>query len=102
MYRQLAVRLYELGSNVYVPLLPRHGLQDRLAADLAGLKAAELTRACVDALARGTQLGEKVTVAGIPLGGVLAAWLAQRRPAADRAVLAEPRFCAPPDPRCLR
>lgn len=101
MYRQLAVRLYELGSNVYVPLLPRHGLQDRLNTELAALKAAELTRACVDALARGTQLGEEVTVAGISLGAVLAAWLAQRRPEVDRAVIVAPIFCAPHVPEWL-
>jgi pimeloyl-ACP methyl ester carboxylesterase len=48
-----------------------------------------------EALMIAAGLGEKVTVAGLSLGGILAGWLAQFRPGVDRAVLIAPLFGAP-------
>jgi pimeloyl-ACP methyl ester carboxylesterase len=48
-----------------------------------------------------TGLGEKVTVAGISLGGVVAGWLAQFNQDVDRAVVISPLFCAPLVPEWL-
>ena len=47
-----------LGYNVYVPLLPRHGMADRMTEELSRLTAAELARAGEDAVAIAAGLGE--------------------------------------------
>src|SRR5215475_1348558 len=62
-FRELGHTFYELGYNVLIPRLPRHGLADRRVENLTPLKAEEL-RDCADAsvdIACG--LGEKVSVA---------------------------------------
>ncbi len=41
-FRQLAEMAYELGYNVYVPRLPRHGMADRRVENLTPLNAEEL------------------------------------------------------------
>jgi pimeloyl-ACP methyl ester carboxylesterase len=95
MYEPLAAELAKTGANIVIPRLPRHGLSDRLNDDLAYLSAAELTRASSEALEIARGLGEKVTVAGLSLGGILAAWLTQFRSGVDRAVVMAPLFSIP-------
>src|SRR5215469_1264509 len=89
-FRELGHTFYELGYNVLIPRLPRHGLADRRVENLTPLKAEEL-RDCADAsvdIACG--LGEKVYVCGLSAGGTLAAWIAQNRSEVTRAVLIAP------------
>ncbi len=74
----LAHALHERGHNVFVPRLPRHGYRNRLSEALALLNAGELQACANDALAVARGLGERVTVAGFSLGGLLAADLGQR------------------------
>jgi alpha-beta hydrolase superfamily lysophospholipase len=69
--------LHERGSNVYIPRLPRHGLADRLTAELAGLTAGELTAFAVDAARKAAELGDELTVVGFSVGGLLSAWIGQ-------------------------
>jgi len=95
MYEPLAAELHRAGANVLIPRLPRHGLADRMAGELSHLSASELTAAVSEALEIAAGLGEKVTVAGLSLGGILAAWLAQFRPGVDRAVVMAPLFSIP-------
>ncbi len=88
----LGQQFFDLGYNVFIPRLPRHGLADRLTRDLQHLTADELlefTNRAVD-LARG--LGERLTVCGISLGGLLAAWAGQSRGDVDLAVPIAPDF----------
>ncbi len=95
MYEQLAAELQKQGANILIPRLPLHGLADRMTRELSHLEAAGMASTASDALEIAAGLGEKVTVAGLSLGGVLAGWLAQFRPGVDRAVLIAPLFGAP-------
>jgi pimeloyl-ACP methyl ester carboxylesterase len=89
-FRELGHTFYDLGYNVLIPRLPRHGLADRKVENLSPLKAEEL-RDCADTsvdIACG--LGQKVYVCGLSAGGTLAAWIAQNRSDVTRAVLIAP------------
>jgi dienelactone hydrolase len=87
----LALRLHERGANVFIPRLPRHGLRDRMSASLGELQAAELEAFADEIAAIGAGLGERRTVAGFSVGGLLCAWIAQRH-AFERAVAIAPFF----------
>jgi pimeloyl-ACP methyl ester carboxylesterase len=89
-FRELGQIFYDLGYNVLIPRLPRHGLADRKVENLSPLKAEEL-RDCADVsvdIASG--LGQKVYVAGLSAGGTMSAWVAQNRSDVTRAVLIAP------------
>jgi pimeloyl-ACP methyl ester carboxylesterase len=89
-FRQLGQVFFELGYNVLIPRLPRHGLADRKVENLSHLKAEEL-RDCADTsvdIACG--LARKVYVAGLSAGGTLSAWIAQNRSEVTRVVLIAP------------
>jgi carboxylesterase len=92
MFAQLGARFFDLGYNVFIPRLPHHGYADRLTTTHAQLTAEELYAATTEALDIARGLGDHVTVAGISLGGVLAAFAAQSRADVDRAVLIAPAF----------
>ena len=70
MYEPLAAELAKTGANILIPRLPRHGLADRLTDDLRHLSAAELAATSSEVLELAAGLGEKVTVAGLSLGGI--------------------------------
>jgi esterase/lipase len=99
-FESLAQLLFEGGFNVFVPRLPRHGMLDKLTAELAGLTAAELA-ACG---ARSTQLaaglGARTSVLGLSAGATVAAWLAQTEPL-DRVVAVAPFFSVARVPSAL-
>lgn len=89
-FDSLGRRAFEDGANVLIPRLPRHGLSQRMTTALARLDAVEL-RAFVDrVLDAADGLGDSVTVAGLSIGGTLAAWAAQERPDVARAVMIAP------------
>jgi pimeloyl-ACP methyl ester carboxylesterase len=92
MYERLAAELHRTGHNILIPRLPLHGLANRMTTELSHLSAADMTATASEALEIAAGLGEKVTVAGISLGGILTAWLAQFRPGVDRAVVIAPLF----------
>jgi carboxylesterase len=77
-FAALAEHAYALGDNVYVPRLPRHGHEERLTETLRELRACELLTHAQQSLAVAAQHAERVRVVGFSLGGLLAAWLAQR------------------------
>lgn len=76
----VAKALHERGHNVFVPRLPRHGYSNRLSEALATMNAAQLEACANDSLAVARGLGERVTVAGFSLGGLLAGYLGQTQP----------------------
>lgn len=79
-YQELAQQYYDLGYNVYVPLLPHHGLADRtLKTALSGLTAEELFAMTDPSTDIAVGLGEQATVAGLSLGGNVAATAGQLR-----------------------
>ncbi|MBV8373959.1 MAG: alpha/beta fold hydrolase, partial [Candidatus Eremiobacteraeota bacterium] len=76
-FERFARDLYERGHNVLVPRLPRHGHADRFSTALARLRPDDLYKAGANYVEVGRELGERVTIAGFSLGGLLAAWIAQ-------------------------
>ncbi|MGH7742644.1 MAG: alpha/beta hydrolase [Candidatus Eiseniibacteriota bacterium] len=78
------------GANVFVPRLPRHGFADHMTTQLALSDAHELRDFTDRALDAARGLGDSMTVAGLSVGGTLAAWAAVERPDVDRAVLIAP------------
>jgi pimeloyl-ACP methyl ester carboxylesterase len=85
----VAQALHDRGHNVFVPRLPRHGHQNRLSEALATMSAAQLEACAADALAVTRGLGERVTVAGFSLGGLLTAYIGQFE-RVDRVVAVSP------------
>ena len=75
-FSRLAQSAFKLGFNVLNARLPRHGMRDRLSRALDGLTAAELTDWTNTLLDLAHGLGERVTLAGMSLGGTLALWAA--------------------------
>lgn len=82
---QIARGLHERGYNVLVPRLPRHGHADRMSEALSTLRAEDLKATARESLEIVRGLGERVTVAGFSLGGLMTAWIAQTHEV-DRAV----------------
>ncbi len=76
-FARVARDLFERGHNVVVPRLPRHGHADRLSTALERLRAEELYEAVGEYVEIVRELGDRVTVAGFSLGGLLATWIAQ-------------------------
>ena len=89
-FHALGNLLHEHGCNVLIPRAPHHGLADRMTRDLARLDEAELLTFVDDALEMARGLGERLVVAGLSMGGLLAAWAAQERADVARAVLIAP------------
>jgi len=94
----LGKHFHELGWNVLIPRYPRHGYSDRLTTSIAELRSDMLIAVANRAGEAGAGLGERLTVAGLSLGGVLTAHLAQSSERVERAVLIAPMFGLRPIP----
>src|SRR5258707_988059 len=83
-FRQLGQEFYDLGYNVLLLPMPHQGLADVMTSELSQLTAEEMVAYAdqVVDIARG--LGERVAVAGLSQGGVVAGWAAQTRPDLDQ------------------
>lgn len=90
-FERVARDLFERGHNVLVPRLPRHGHADPLSTALARLRGDDLYEAANEYVAIAGELGDRVTIAGFSLGGLLAAWSGQHYPI-DRCVPIAPFF----------
>ena len=99
-YKELAQLYYDEGYNVLVPRLPRHGLADRTANNLADLTAEELLGVMDPSLDMAAGLGDEVVMFGLSLGGNVAAAAGQLRAGLTLAAPASPaiglRFTWPP------
>jgi dienelactone hydrolase len=91
-FRQLGELFFSRGYNVLIPRMPRHAYLNRLTDDPAHLTRSELRAYAAAAVDAGRGLAEHLTVAGLSVGGVLAAWCAQTRLDVDLAVLIAPAF----------
>ena len=91
-YHELAQSFYDEGYNVYVPRLPRHGYSDRTSNALAELTAEELAGMMDPTADLAAGLGEQVTMAGLSLGGNVAAAGGQLRSDLRLAVPMSPAF----------
>lgn len=88
-FERFASELHERGHNVFVPRLPRHGHADRFSTALERLRPDDLYAAVDEYVELAREYGDRVTIAGFSLGGLLAAWAAQHYDI-DRAVAIAP------------
>src|SRR5579859_3685891 len=91
-FRQLGELFYARGYNVLIPRLPYHGYTDRLTHDPGKLTVAQYEAYTSEAIDIGRGLGEHLTVMGLSVSGVLAAWCAQSRADVDLAMPLAPSF----------
>jgi carboxylesterase len=91
-FLQLGQQFYELGYNVLIVLMPHHGLADRMTDELTQFTAEKMMDYADQVLDISHGLGERVTLAGLSAGGVVAAWAAQQRGDVGQAVLIAPGF----------
>jgi pimeloyl-ACP methyl ester carboxylesterase len=97
-FDELGRRFFERGWNVLIPRYPRHGYTDRLNTAIAELTSDQLLAVANRSADAGGGLGERLTVAGLSLGGILTGHLAQTHDAIERAVLVAPLFGLKPLP----
>lgn len=94
----LGRQFFDRGWNVVIPRYPRHGYTDRLNTSIAELRAEHLKAVANRAAEAGAGLGDRLTVAGLSLGGILTGLLAQNREGIERAVLIAPMLGLKPIP----
>jgi pimeloyl-ACP methyl ester carboxylesterase len=75
-----------------VPRLPHHGYRDRLSTAHGKLTIDELRQWTNDAVDAALGLGERLTVMGLSLGGVLATWVAEQRAEVDCVLILAPAY----------
>jgi pimeloyl-ACP methyl ester carboxylesterase len=97
-FDDLGRQFFDHGWNVLIPRYPRHGYSDRLNTAIAELQRDHLTAVADRAALATVGLGERVTVAGLSLGGILTGYLAQSHDGIERAVLIAPMFGLRPIP----
>ena len=94
----LGRQFHERGWNVVIPRYPRHGYSDRLNTSISELRGDHLIALANRAAAVGAGLGERLTVAGLSLGAILAGYIAQTREGVERAALIAPMLGMRPFP----
>ena len=89
---ELGKQFYDIGYNVLIAPMPYHGLADRMTDAHAQLTAEDLAAYADEVVDIAQGLGEKVTMMGLSVGGVVTAWAAQNRSDIELAVLVSPAF----------
>lgn len=99
-FRELGEKLFATGANVVIPRLAHHGLADRMTDAHAAMTAQDLIRYAQYGVDLAQGLGRKVTVVGLSVSGISAAWLAQNRDDIGEVFLLAPFFgpAVIPDP----
>ena len=99
-FRELGEELFATGANVVIPRIAHHGLADRMTDAHAALTAQDLIRYAQYGVDLAQGLGKNVTVVGLSISGISAAWLAQNRDDIDEVFLLAPLFgpAVVPDP----
>ena len=91
-FRELGEELFATGANVVIPRLAHHGLADRMTDAHAALTAQDLIAYAQYGVDLAQGLGKQVTVVGLSISGISAAWLAQNRDDIDEVFLLAPLF----------
>ena len=97
-FDDLGQHFFARGWNVLIPRYPRHGYSDRLNTAIADLRADDLIAVANRSIDAGFGLGERLTVAGLSLGAILAGLMAQTREGIEHSVLIAPMFGLKPIP----
>lgn len=85
-YTRLAQELFDMSYTVYVPLVPDHGMLPENRTPLGSLTADEVIAYSDNAVDVAAGLGDRMTVMGLSGGGLVASYIAQYRPEADRVI----------------
>jgi esterase/lipase len=93
-FYQLGEAFFDLGCNVLIPRFPGHGMLDRMTPALASLTREQLLATVNLALDLAHGLGERVSVSGLSMGGVLTGWAAQNRGDIQLAAMISPFMAA--------
>ncbi len=88
----LGEALFNQGYNIVIPRFPAHALQDRMTDAPACLTAEQMVETACRALDIAHGLGDKVSVAGLSMGGVTTSWAAQHRSDVDHAMIISPAY----------
>lgn len=91
-FRELGEKLFATGANVVIPRLAHHGLADRMTDAHAALTAQDLINYAEYGVDLAAGLGKQVTLVGLSVSGISAAWLAQNRDDIDEVFLLAPFF----------
>jgi len=91
-FRELGQQFYDLGYNVLIAPIPRHGLADRMTEEQALMTAKEVAQYADEMTDIAQGLGDHVSMMGFSLGGITTAWAAQNRSDIDLAVIISPAF----------
>ncbi len=86
----LGSMFHQLGYNVLIPREPHHGLRDRMTTAHGEITARGLVTFLNESIDIAQGLGEQVNIAGLSMGGVLAAWAAQQRADVNRVGIISP------------
>lgn len=89
-FEELGKLYFDQGYNVYIPRLPRHGINDRRGDPLQGLTAEEMASFAHQTADIAQGLGERVIVSGLSGGGAIATYLSQERSDVDVAAPISP------------
>jgi carboxylesterase len=89
-FAELGQEYFERGYNVYIPRTPHHGFNDRRGEPLKGLTAEEMAEFSHQTADIAQGLGERVIIAGLSGGGVMATYLSQERDDVDVAAPISP------------
>jgi len=78
-WHQFAEQLHARGDTVVVPRFPGHGFADRATHAIARVRSNDFLAVASEAVDIARGAGERVTLAGLSVGGAMAAWLAFAR-----------------------
>lgn len=81
---------YKQGYNVLIPRLELHGHQDRMTNIHTKLTTDMMIRFADKAVDIAQGLSDEVSVAGLSMGGIISAWVAQNRVDVDQAMIISP------------
>lgn len=91
-FRAFGELLYARGADVLIPRMPFHGHLDRLTPAQKNFTAALALRETLRVLQAAETRGQRITVVGLSVNGLPAAWVAMNRPEVDRVMLLAPFF----------
>lgn len=89
-FQEMGEELYASGYNVYIPLMPYHGVNAHDVSELGNINTGELVGYADESVDIAVGLGDEVVVAGLSGGGSVAAWVAQNRADVSKVVLIAP------------
>lgn len=100
-FRRLGEALHEQGASVLIPRMPYHGFSNVMNPRQKLFTARDMLDCAQRAVDFASELGERVTVTGLSVNAVTAAWLAQENADVHRAVLLAPFFAPKGTPDAL-